>query len=167
MWKKFQNKMIVLGIDPGFERLGIAIVEKEKGGKEKLIFSECFKTSKMLDFTERLGLIGSELEKIIKKYKPKVLGVETLFIETNQKTAMRVSEACGVVLYIAAKNGLKVCEYSPLQIKVAVTGYGKADKRAVMTMVPKLLAVKRDHAMIDDELDAIAVALTAIAHEKL
>ena len=159
--------MRILGIDPGFERMGVAIVEKEKGGKEKLIFSECFKTSKSLAFADRLLLIGEELERVTKKYKPELLGIETLFIETNQKTAMRVSEARGVMLYIAQKNGLKICEYSPLQIKVAVTGYGKADKRAVMTMVPKLLEVKSDHAMIDDELDAIAVALTAIAHEKI
>src|SRR4051812_27924305 len=108
--------MKILGIDPGFERLGIAIVEKEKSSKEKLVFSECFRTSKDTPFPERLAHIGEELETIIKKYKPEILSIETLFIETNQKTAMKVSEARGVVIYIAAKHGMKVLEYSPLQI---------------------------------------------------
>jgi crossover junction endodeoxyribonuclease RuvC len=158
--------MRILGIDPGFERLGIAIVEKERGGKEKLVFSECFRTSKDLPFSERIKNIGEELEKIIKKHKPEVLSIETLFIETNQKTAMRVSEARGVVIYIASTHGMKVFEYTPLQIKIAVTGYGKADKKSVMMMVPKLI-VMENRKMLDDELDAVAVALTAIAHEKL
>ena len=159
--------MKILGIDPGFERLGIAVVEKERSGKENLVFSECFKTSKTLEFSKRLTLLGSHLEEIITKYKPGYMGIETLYIETNQKTAMRVSEARGVILYIAGKNGLKICEYTPLQIKAAVTGYGKADKRAVMDMVPKLIKIEADHKMIDDELDAIAVALTTSACERL
>ena len=159
--------MKVLGIDPGFERLGISVIGKNKGEKEKLIFSECFKTSKDLNFATRLYLIGEEIENVIKKHQPEILGIETLFIETNQKTAMRVSEVRGVIIYIAQKNNLKICEYSPLQIKTAVTGYGKADKNAVMSMVPKLINISSSHKMIDDELDAIACALTCIAHEKL
>lgn len=159
--------MIILGIDPGFERLGIAFVKKEHGAKEVLLFSECFKTSKELPFTERLKLIGARLEELIQEYHPTHLGIETLFIETNQKTAMRVAEARGVILFFAAKYGLKICEYSPLQIKAAVTGYGKADKKAVMAMVPKLIAVPTTKKMIDDELDAIAVALTTGASERL
>jgi crossover junction endodeoxyribonuclease RuvC len=158
--------MKVLGIDPGFERLGISVIEKEKGSKEVLLFSECFRTSKDLPFYERLSAIGEELEMIIKKYKPDLLSIETLFIETNQKTAMRVSEVRGVIIYIAARHGMRICEYTPLQIKIAVTGYGKADKKSVMMMVPKLVIIE-EKKMLDDELDAIAVALTAIAHEKL
>ena len=89
--------MRVLGIDPGFERLGIAIIEKEKGSKEELLFSECFKTAKSLEFTERLKLIGLRIEALSAEYKPKCLGIETLFIETNQKTAMRVAEVRGAI----------------------------------------------------------------------
>ena len=165
MW--YYLPMHILGIDPGFERLGVAVVAKEKASKETLVFSECFKTSKDLPFTERLTLLGNHLQEIISQYQPTHLGIETLYIETNQKTAMRVSEARGVILYIAAKNGLKICEYTPLQIKAAVTGYGKADKRAVMDMVPKLIKITADHTMIDDELDAIAIALTTTASERL
>jgi crossover junction endodeoxyribonuclease RuvC len=159
--------MIILGIDPGFERLGISIIKKNKGQKEELVFSECFKTSKTLEFTERLKLIGENLEKLILKYKPQFLGIENLYIETNQKTAMRVSEVRGVILYIAKKNNLKIYEYTPLQVKSAVTGYGKADKKSVMMMVPKLIQITGNKKMIDDELDAIAVALTLCAYEHL
>ena len=159
--------MKILGIDPGFERLGIAVIEKQKGSKEHLIFSECFKTAKELPFTDRLNLLGARIEEIISEYKPDYLGIETLFIENNQKTAMRVSETRGVILYLAVKNKMKICEYSPLQIKSAVTGYGKADKGAVMSMVPKLIKIETTLKMIDDELDAIAVALTLSASEKL
>lgn len=159
--------MRVLGIDPGFERLGIAVVEKEKSSKEVLLFSECFKTSKSLAFTERLKLIGLRIEELIEEYKPTHLGIETLFIETNQKTAMRVAEVRGTILYIASKYGLVICEYSPLQIKSAVTGYGKADKRAVMMMVPKLIKIEDERRMIDDELDAIAIALTTSASVRI
>jgi crossover junction endodeoxyribonuclease RuvC len=159
--------MRILGIDPGFERLGIAIIEKEKASKEKLLFSECFKTSKSLEFTERLKLIGARIEELVGEYKPEYLGIETLFFETNKTTAMRVAEVRGAILYISAKYGLKICEYSPLQIKSAVTGYGKADKQAVMMMVPKLIKIEGERKMIDDELDAIAIAITTSASQKL
>lgn len=155
--------MRILGIDPGFERLGVAILEKNKGDrKEKVLFSECFKTSAKLDFSERLHLIGKEVEKIIKEYKPETLSIETLFLTTNQKTVMHVAEARGVVIYEAAKAGLKIFEASPPQIKIATTGYGKADKDQVMKMVKILVDIdKTKHS--DDELDAIAIALTAFA----
>src|SRR3989338_6951575 len=111
--------MRILGIDPGFERLGVAILEKparnefHSGGnkgdkKERVLFSECFKTSAKLEFPERLRLIGEEVKKIIKEYKPEVLAIETLYLSTNQKTAMRVAEARGVIIYEAQKAGLKI-----------------------------------------------------------
>ena len=158
--------MIILGIDPGFERLGIAILEKEKGGKKEcVIFSECFKTSAKLDFSERLNLIGKEVKKIIKAYKPEILAIETLFLNTNQKTVMRVAEARGVVVYEAAQAGLRVFEASPPQIKIATTGYGRANKEQMIKMVKILVEVDKDKTS-DDELDAIAIALTASAHIK-
>ena len=155
--------MKILAIDPGFERLGIAVIEKN--GKEVLLYSSCFKTSAKLPFPERLNLIGSELEKIIKKYKPKALSIEKLYFQNNQKTAMGVAEARGVIIYTASKNKLKIFEYTPPQIKVAVTGYGKADKKMVMDMVPKLIALK-EKINSDDELDAIAIGLTCFACER-
>ena len=162
--------MKILGIDPGFERLGIAILERTASArgfgalkKEKVIFSECFKTSAKLEFSERLKLIGAEVKKIIKKYRPEVLAIETLFLNTNQKTVMRVAEARGVVIYEAVQMGLKIFEATPLQIKVAITGYGRADKTQIMKMV-KILVELEKNKKSDDELDAIAIALTAFAH---
>ncbi|KKP87721.1 crossover junction endodeoxyribonuclease RuvC [Candidatus Nomurabacteria bacterium RIFOXYC2_FULL_36_19] len=154
----------ILGIDPGFERLGIAILEKSKQGeKEQVLFSECFKTSSKLIFSERLNLIGAEVKKIIKEYKPEVLAIETLFLTNNQKTVMHVAEARGVVIYEASQAGLKVFEASPPQIKIATTGYGRANKEQIMKMV-KILVKIDNKKTSDDELDAIAIALTAFAH---
>ncbi len=155
--------MKILGIDPGFERLGIAVLEKNNTNKgERVIFSKCFKTKTDLAFSERLHLIGKEIKRVIKKYKPDVLSIETLFLNTNQKTAMRVAEVRGVVIYEASQGGLKIFEASPPQIKIATTGYGASDKSQVMKMVRIL--TKIDHSKkSDDELDAIAIALTAFA----
>ncbi len=156
--------MIILGIDPGFERLGVAILEKNKGDKkEKVLFSECFHTSSKIEFSERLNLIGKEIKKIIKKFKPEVLSIETLFLNTNQKTVMHVAEVRGVVIYEASLSNLKIFEASPPQIKIATTGYGKANKEQVMKMVKVLVNIDNNKKS-DDELDAIAVALTAFAH---
>lgn len=155
--------MKVLGIDPGFERIGIAIIEKKQ--KDTLVYSECFKTSARIPFHKRLTAIGSEIERVIKKYKPEALAIEKLYFTTNQKTVMGVSEARGVIVYSASKNGLEIFEYTPPQIKVAITGYGKADKKMIMNMIPKLIGM--DSAInSDDELDAIAIALTCLASER-
>jgi crossover junction endodeoxyribonuclease RuvC len=158
--------MRILGIDPGYERLGIAILEKgTRGDKERVLFSECFKTSAKLEFSERLKLIGEEVKNVIKKYKPEVLSIETLFLTTNQKTVMHVAETRGVVIYEATCAGLKIFEASPPQIKIATTGYGKANKEQVMKMVRILVDLDKKKES-DDELDAIAIALTAFAHLK-
>jgi len=156
--------MRILGIDPGYERLGVAILEKTTG-KEKVVFSECFKTPAKLEFGERLKLIGEEVRKIIKKYNPEVLSIETLFLNTNQKTVMHVAEARGVVVYEASVAGLSVFEASPPQIKIATTGYGRSDKAQINKMVKMLVDIDASKKS-DDELDAIAIALTACAHLK-
>lgn len=158
--------MIILGIDPGFERLGVAIIEKNKSTKkETVLFSECFKTSAKLEFADRICLIGEEVQKIIEKYKPEILSIETLFSTNNQKTVMRVAETRGVVIYEAKKAGLLIFEASPPQIKMSIAGYGKADKKQVTKMVKMLVKIDESKKS-DDELDAIAIALTASAHQK-
>jgi crossover junction endodeoxyribonuclease RuvC len=163
--------MKILGIDPGYERLGIAILEKniEKQNsfskKEIVLFSECFKTASSLPFPERLSLIGKRVDQLIKKYKPEILSIETLFLNTNQKTVMQVAEVRGVIIYLCKKNKMKIFEASPPQIKIAITGYGKADKKQVIKMV-NLLVDLRKESNSDDELDAIAIALTASASLK-
>ena len=154
--------MRILGIDPGFERIGIAVLEREKGSKEKVIFSECFKTSAKLEFSERLNLIGKKMQNIIKKYQPEILAIETLFLNTNHKTVMQVAEARGVIIYECTKGGLKIFEASPPQIKVATTGYGKSDKKQITKMVKMLVQIDKEKNS-DDELDAIAIALTCSA----
>lgn len=159
--------MRVLGIDPGFERLGIAVLEKNKGDKKEVVlYSECFKTSAKLEFPERICLIGSKIKTVIDKYNPKILAIETLFLTTNQKTVMRVAEARGVIIYEAKKEGLEIFETSPLQIKVATTGYGKANKEQVKRMLQILVKIDKS-IKSDDELDAIAIALTSFAYKKL
>ena len=160
--------MRILGIDPGYERLGIAVLERTPearpmGYKELVIFSECFKTSAKLEFPKRLFLIGEEVKKIIKKYQPEILAIETLFLNTNQKTVMQVAEVRGVALYEAICAGLKIFEASPPQIKIATTGYGKANKEQMIKMVKILVDIDKTKKS-DDELDAIAIALTAFAH---
>ena len=157
--------MRILGIDPGVERVGIAVVDKVSG-KEAYVFSECFKTSSKLTHAERLALIGAEIARVIKEHAPLALSIEELFFQNNITTAMFVAEARGVIMYECARQGLKVYEYSPMEIKVAVTGYGKSDKTAIMQMVPRLIKLP-ERKMIDDEVDAIAAALTCYAHERI
>lgn len=155
--------MIIIGIDPGYERLGIAVLEKNKSDKrEKVIYSECFKTSAKLPFHERLLLLGNEFQKLVDKYKPEQLAIETLFFQNNQKTAMNVAEVRGMLLYQAMQAGLIIKEFTPLQVKVAAAGYGAADKRQVADMVCRLVEIIKP-IKHDDEYDAIAIALTGFA----
>ncbi len=149
--------MRTLGIDPGYDRVGIAIVENSK-----LIYSECFETSRADDANIRIHSIGNKISDIIQSYKPQLLSIETLFFTNNQKTAMRVSEARGVIIYEACKNNVSVFELSPLQVKVAVTGYGKSDKQQVTDMVKRLVKINKEKVK-DDEYDAIAIALAGEA----
>ncbi len=166
MQSNFSSKNhIILGIDPGYGRVGIAVVEKTNKG-EKLIHSECFETDAKLPHPKRLLLIGEKIRETIEKYHPSKIAIETLLWSKNVKTAMQVAEARGVILLEAARNGILVCEYNPNQIKLAVTGYGKSDKKQVICMVEKL--IKLDCASAgqkrhDDEYDAIAAGLTAFA----
>ena len=159
------NKMKIISIDPGYERLGIAVLEKLPRQKEMLLFSECFKTSAKLPHNERLVLIGNRIKEIIKKYKPEQLATEKLFFSGNQKTAMLVAEARGVILYTGSSMGLKVFEYTPNEVKIAITGYGRSEKRQMIDMVRKLIEVKKS-TNSDDEFDAIAIGLTHFAIHK-
>lgn len=156
--------MKIIAIDPGYERLGVAILEKTTG-KENLLFSDCLKTDPRIPHEERLKIIGVGINDLINKFKPDAMAIETLFFKTNAKTAMKVSEARGVMLYEASKNGLVVAEFTPLQIKVAVTGYGKSEKEQVTSMVQKLIKIDRT-IKYDDEYDAIAVGLTFFAYNR-
>jgi len=156
--------MKVLAVDPGYDRLGIAVLEKNSG-EEILIHSDCLQTDKSNSHTERLFYIGKIFESLLKKHKPDAVAVETLFFNKNQKTALGVSEARGIILFLATKSGCEIFEFGPQEIKVAVTGYGKSDKAAVVNMVRRLVKNAPKKAL-DDEYDAIAVGITCLAHHK-
>ena len=153
----------ILGIDPGFDRLGACILDKE-AQKEELVFSTCLTTSKKDSFEKRLLAIGEELETIIMLYKPDELAIETLFFTKNQKTIITVAEVRGICIYLAHKHGAKIFEYSPPQIKLAIAGHGKASKEDIEIMVPKILKKPLLLNTLDDEIDAIAIALTHSAN---
>ncbi len=148
----------VLGVDPGYDRCGIAIIEK-KENKEELIFSDCIETSKNNDYYFRFQQVIESIENLIEKEKPDVLAIENVFFNKNQKTSSKISEIRGAIIYLALKNKIKVNEYTPLQIKLAVTGNGRADKKSIYTLLPKLIKINKK-IKLDDEFDAIACALT-------
>ena len=152
---------IILGIDPGYGRIGLAVIEKTRQG-EKLIHSECFETDAKLPHHKRLFLIEEKIRETIEKYKPETLSTETLLWSKNKKTALQVAEARGIILSQAARYKIFLREFNPNQIKLAVTGYGRSDKKQIISMVEKLVKLT-PHKRHDDEYDAIAVALTCSA----
>jgi crossover junction endodeoxyribonuclease RuvC len=158
------SNMRVLAIDPGYDRLGVAVVEKRER-KEVALFSACITTDKKESHSARLARIGTAVREVITEWKPSCLAIESLFLFSNQKTAMKVAEARGVILVEAARVEIAVHEYTPLQIKIAVTGYGRSDKQHITEMVQKLLTLETKKRL-DDEYDALAIALTCLATEK-
>ncbi len=153
--------MKVLGIDPGFARLGIAVIEDEV-----LLYSSCLETSSKTPHSERLRELGDGVRKVIKKWQPEALVIEKLFFNQNTTNALKVAEARGVVLYEAARASLSIFEYSPQEVKLAITGYGKADKSSITSMIGKLITLPSKE-MLDDELDAIAIGLTHLASQRV
>lgn len=153
--------MRVLACDPGYDRLGLAVLEK-RGGREHLLFSTCILTEKTHALPDRLATIGTAFAALLAEYAPAHVAVESLFFNKNQKTAIAVAEARGVLLYLARAHACNVLEYTPQEIKVAVTGYGKSDKQQVTEMVKRLIPTVPASAL-DDEYDAIAVGITALA----
>lgn len=156
--------MRVLGIDPGYDRLGIAIMEKISG-KETLLFSTCLESNRNATLNERIGWLGQELQKVIKEYQPEQLAIEKLFFNQNRTTAIAVAEVRGVAIYLAGEAGCEIAEFGPQEIKVAATGYGKSDKKAIVDMLKRLVSNIPPQAL-DDEYDAIAIALTALTHHR-
>lgn len=160
--------MRIIAVDPGYERLGVAVLEKLPRLKETVLYSSCVQTPKTFAHAERLLKIAEAVRKVIDEFEPKALAIESLFLATNQKTAMKVAEVRGAILVEATRAALDIYEYTPLQIKIAVTGYGKSDKSQVIAMVKKLVVIPRLPARrLDDEYDAIAVGLTCLASERL
>lgn len=157
--------MRLIAIDPGFGRCGVAVVEKVQRGKESLIYSSCIETSASLPFPERLDAVARECTRIIEEYAPEAMALEKLYFSNNQKTAMQVAEVRGALLGLAGSLSLPVFEYTPGEIKSAVAGSGRADKKQIARMVHLLLPIKKPIAR-DDEYDAIALGLTHLARAR-
>jgi crossover junction endodeoxyribonuclease RuvC len=156
--------MRILAVDPGYDRLGIAVVELENG-KEKLLHSACIETSRQDTLADRLFSIGESVRKLLKTYQPDGLAIENLFFNQNPSTAIPVAGVRGLIIYLARSQNCTVYEYGPQEIKVAVTGYGKSDKQAVFDMVKRLIP-GIESGKLDDEYDAIAIGITCLAHNR-
>lgn len=162
--KRIVSPVRILAVDPGYERIGVAILEVG-GGRERLLHSDCVVTPKTIPFEDRLLMVGNAIDELVSTYGTIILASETLFFATNKKTAMNVALSRGVIIYVAKKRGLTIFEYTPLQVKIAVTGYGRSDKAQVTEMTKKLISIDKT-IRYDDEYDAIAIGLTCAATEK-
>lgn len=156
------NNMRVISIDPGYDRIGVAVMELEND-KEKLIHSCCIETNKSDELHLRLTQLGREFDTLIQTYSPTAVAIETIFFNKNVTTAIGVAQARGIFIYLSQIHDCIFYEFGPQEIKVAVTGYGKSDKGAVIDMVKRLVPAAPDKAL-DDEYDAIAVGITCLAH---
>lgn len=152
--------MLALGIDPGTAICGYGVVELQ-GSTLKAIYYGAITTAPTLSSPERLYIIHNEIDALIKRYKPDILGVEQLFFNRNVTTAIPVGQARGVILLAAAQNGLRIAEFTPLQVKQSVVGYGKATKEQVIYMTQKLLNLKTAPKP-DDVADALAIGICTV-----
>lgn len=163
--------MIILGIDPGIATTGFGVIRKIKDKKAEVIDYGCILTTPDLCPGDRLKIINNELNKLIKKHQPKIMAVENLFFFKNLKTAMPVSQAKGVILLTAAKKKIRVYEFTPLQMKMAITGYGRAEKKQVQKMVQTMLNLeekpKDKNKRKDDATDALGIALCYTIKSKI
>ena len=149
--------MVILGIDPGFAIVGWGVIESVRGNIRPIAFG-AITTPAHTNFESRLSMIKKDLKTVIDKYSPTEMAIEELFFNTNITTGIAVAEARGVILCTAYEKGLKISEYTPLQVKQAVVGYGKAEKRQVIAMVTSILKLKSPPKP-DDTADAVAIAI--------
>ena len=156
----------IIGIDPGFGRTGFGVIEKTKSGEWKVVAYGCIETSIKDPYSSRIEELHEELKQIIKKYSPTRAAVEDLFFCKNITTAIKVGQARGVILLTLRQAKLPVAEFTPLQIKQCVTGYGKAEKGQVERMVKMQFGIKKK-IKPDDAADALAIALTAASSFKI
>jgi crossover junction endodeoxyribonuclease RuvC len=154
--------MKILGVDPGYDRCGLAVIERDAHGRDVVLASGCIVTSPNDIFEQRLLLVVGSFREWIATHTPDVCALERLYFTKNQKTAMRVAETRGALILAVHECGIPVYEYAPNQVKVAVTGSGRATKNQVAFMVQRITGAVGNSGF-DDEYDAIAVALTASA----
>jgi crossover junction endodeoxyribonuclease RuvC len=149
--------MIILGIDPGLAIVGWGVVDY-RAGKFKTLAYGAIRTPAGTRTEERLAGIWRDLNAVIERYRPEAMAVEELFFNTNITTGIRVAEARGIVLLCGEQKGIRISEYTPLQVKQAVVGYGRAEKKQVITMVTSILGLK-EPPKPDDTADALAIAV--------
>lgn len=149
--------MIILGIDPGYAILGWGIVE-HRGNSFRSIAHGAVTTPKEMEMPDRLEALYDGLREIIEEYRPEVASIEKLFFNTNTTTAINVGQARGVAILACIKGGLEIAEYTPLEIKQALTGYGRAEKKQMQFMVKTMLNLK-EVPKPDDTADALAAAI--------
>ena len=149
--------MRILGIDPGLAIVGWAVLDSDRGRLTPVAYG-AITTPAHTPVEFRLNMIKSDLETIIEKYQPDEMAIEELFFNTNITTGITVAEARGVILCTAHAKGVKISEYTPLQVKQAVVGYGKAEKQQVIAMVTSILKLKKPPKP-DDTADAVAIAI--------
>lgn len=157
--------MRLLGLDPGYGTLGFGIIEGDIN-KYRLIAYGAITTPKTERFPERLKYIGEQIIKLVEKYTPDEIALEELFFQKNAKTAILVAEARGVILYVCESLNIPLYEYTPLQIKQSLTGYGRAEKKQIQEMV-KIILKMQEIPKPDDAADALAVAITHMQTNKL
>lgn len=157
LYRFLRGKMIILGIDPGLAIVGWSILESGTGGVRPIAYG-AITTPAKTDVEARLLMIQNDVQTIIEKYKPDEMAIEELFFNTNSTTAIAVAEARGVILCTAHRLGVKISEYTPLQVKQAVVGYGLAEKKQVIAMVTSILKLPKPPKP-DDTADAIAIAI--------
>lgn len=150
--------MTILGIDPGNAICGYGIIRKDEKGKLEIIDYGCVRTELRFEQSERLKKIHQELTKIIREYNPHIMAIEDIFFYKNLKTVIKVSQSRGVIMLVAAENKIRVEGYTPLQIKQAMTGYGRAEKNQVQEMIKMIFNLK-EIPKPDDAADALAVAI--------
>ncbi len=153
--------MIIIGIDPGTATTGYGIIKKEEKSDVVALEYGCIKTSSKLEIGERLKIINNKLNEIITKHNPDFVSVESLYFFKNLKTALPVSEARGVILYTFAKKNVPIMEFTPLEVKMTIAGYGRAEKKQVQKMIQNFLKLK-EFPKQDDAADALGVALCAL-----
>lgn len=149
--------MRILGIDPGIAIVGYGVIDKE-GNRYKTVAYDAVTTRAHTPLEERIKLVYDGVNEVIKRYKPDVLSIEELFFNNNAKTALTVGQARGVIILAAVENNLPIYEYTPLQVKQALTGYGRAGKAQIQQMVKSMLGLK-SVPKPDDVADALAIAI--------
>lgn len=154
-----RTSRIIMGIDPGIASCGYGLIRESRGNLESVVFG-CIQTKPRVEFSSRLKIIHNSLKRLINKYQPDLMAVEEIFFCKNVKTALNVGQAKGVILLTTIQSKVPLQEFTPLQVKQALTGYGRADKMQIRKMVQCILKLP-ELPKSDDAADALAIAICA------